>query len=1053
MTESAPDSDSISTFKKSNSRLFQWRSLKARVTFLTLGILVIAIWAMALYTSHALQGDMQRQLGDQQFSTTTLVAKGINEELKSRLNALEQYAKGRIVPSMLSNTVVLQERLEGSPAILSMFNGGIFVTGMDGVAIASVPVSAGRVGTSYMDRDFIALAIQEGKTSIGKPVMGKRLLAPVLSIAVPVRDAHGKVIGALAGTTDLGKPNFLDNVVQSSYGKNGGYLLIAPQHKLFVTATDKSRIMQPLPAPGVNAMLDQYMQGYEGFGVAVSSRGVSELSAAKGIPAAGWFVVATLPTEEAFAPIDAMKQRLLLSSLFFSLVVGALTWWLITRMLRQQLAPMLTASRALSSLTTDDQPIQALPVTSQDEIGELIGGFNRLLDMLRKREEALSDSAFLLKESQRIGLLGGWHADPIRNTVMWTEGVYEITELPLDFRPDLETALDAYLPDSRRMVVENLTRAIQTGNAFTIHVQVRGAQSGINKWCELRGYPHYDAEGRIDYLTGTLQDISERKQFEDVLRRSEQHFRAFFERSMVGMAETSPEKGWIEVNDRLCEMLGYSRDELVRMSWAEITHPDDMAADVAQFNRVLAGEIDEYTLDKRFIHRDGHVVFTHLALRCVRRPDGLVDYFVALLDDISWRKQAEIELRQHRDHLEKLVEERTAALSVAKESAEAANRAKSTFLANMSHELRTPMNAIMGMTSIALRRAEDPKLLDQLGKIESASQHLLHVINDILDISKIEADRLKLELTTFKFGEVLENLLSLLGHKAQEKQIKLLVDLDPEVPRQSFLGDPLRLGQILLNLTGNALKFTDHGSITVRARLLEDYQEDVLIRIEVADTGIGISPQDQQRLFTAFEQADGSMTRKYGGTGLGLAITKRLVQLMGGEIGVESTSGAGSTFWFTVRLGKASDAVLSAPTFAQETAEARLKASFAGTRILLAEDEPINREVSQGLLEDVGLAVDLAQDGAIAVGMAKQTAYALILMDMQMPNMNGIDATKAIRALPGYATTPILAMTANAFDEDRQVCIDAGMDDHIGKPVNPDRLFETLLKWLEHTKE
>ena len=924
MTESAPDSDSISTFKKSNSRLFQWRSLKARVTFSTLGILVIAIWAMALYTSHALQGDMQRQLGDQQFSTTTLVAKGINEELKSRVNALEQYAKGRVVPSMLSNPVALQERLEGSPAILSMFNGGIFVTGMDGVAIASVPVSAGRVGTSYMDRDFIALAIQEGKTSIGKPVMGKRLLAPVLSIAVPVRDAQGKVIGALAGTTDLGKPNFLDNVVQSSYGKSGGYLLIAPQHKLFVTATDKSRIMQPLPAPGVNAMLDQYMQGYEGFGVAVSSRGVSELSAAKGIPAAGWFVVATLPTEEAFAPIDAMKQRLLLSSFLFSLLVGALTWWLITRMLRQHFAPMLTASRALSSLTTADQPVQALPVTSQDEIGELIGGFNRLLEMLKKREEALRDSAFLLKESQRIGMLGGWHADPIRNTVRWTEGVYEITELPLDFRPDLETALDAYLPDSRQMVVENLNRAVQTGNAFSIQVQVRGAQSGMNKWCELQGYPHYDAEGRIDYLTGTLQDISE-------------------------------------------------------------------------------------------------------------------------------RKQAETELRQHRDHLEKLVEERTAALSVAKESAEAANRAKSTFLANMSHELRTPMSAIIGMTDLALRKATDPELRDQLGKVTQASQHLLHVINDILDISKIEAERLKLELTTFKLGEVLENLISLIGHKAQEIGLKLRIDLDPDVARLSLSGDPLRLGQILLNFTGNAVKFTAQGSVTILVRVAEEHPEDVLLRFEVQDTGIGINAEDQKRLFTAFEQADGSMTRRYGGTGLGLAISKRLVRMMGGEVGVESVEGQGSTFWFTVRLGKASDAVLSAPTFAQETNEARLKASFAGTRILLAEDEPINREVSQGLLEDVGLAVDLAEDGAIAVGMAKQTSYALILMDMQMPNMNGIDATKAIRALPGYATTPILAMTANAFDEDRQVCLDAGMDDHIGKPVDPERLFETLLKWLEQT--
>jgi CheY-like chemotaxis protein len=263
-----------------------------------------------------------------------------------------------------------------------------------------------------------------------------------------------------------------------------------------------------------------------------------------------------------------------------------------------------------------------------------------------------------------------------------------------------------------------------------------------------------------------------------------------------------------------------------------------------------------------------------------------------------------------------------------------------------------------------------------------------------------------------------------------------------------LLGDPLRFGQILNNLVGNALKFTAHGSITVRTRLLEDTPEGVLLRIEVVDTGIGIAQEDQIRLFNAFEQADGSMTRKYGGTGLGLAISKRLVQLMGGEIGVESTSGQGSTFWFTVRLSKASDTVLPGPAFTGKSAHERLLDEYAGTRVLLAEDEPINQEVSRSLLEEAGLIVDVADDGLQALELAKQNAYALILMDMQMPLMNGVEATIAIRTLPKYAKTPILAITANAFDEDRQICVDAGMNDHLAKPINSESLYQTLLAWL-----
>ena len=422
----------------------------------------------------------------------------------------------------------------------------------------------------------------------------------------------------------------------------------------------------------------------------------------------------------------------------------------------------------------------------------------------------------------------------------------------------------------------------------------------------------------------------------------------------------------------------------------------------------------------------------------------LADAFNAMMGEIAQRDQA---LQSQRDHLEEMVEQRTQALSIAKEAAEAANRAKSTFLANMSHELRTPMNGIMGMTSLALRGTADPKLRNQLAKIDLASRHLLAVINDILDISKIEADRMTLEHLDFRLRENVENLVSLVGQKAQEKGLGLHVDLPPDLADASLRGDPLRLGQILINLVSNAIKFTPAGSITLRVRCVAEQPGRLVVRFEVIDTGIGMTGEEQQRLFNAFEQADSSMTRKYGGTGLGLAISKRLVHLMGGDIGVESQPNAGSTFWFTACFDRVKPATSARPAH-NEPVEARLKQRAPGLHILLAEDEPINQEVTRSMLEETGFIVDLAEDGKAALELAQNRKYDLILMDMQMPKMNGIDVVKLIRTQPEYAHTPILAVTANAFSEDRARCLAAGMNDHIAKPIECALLYEKLLRWL-----
>jgi len=540
----------------------------------------------------------------------------------------------------------------------------------------------------------------------------------------------------------------------------------------------------------------------------------------------------------------------------------------------------------------------------------------------------------------------------------------------------------------------------------------------------------------------------------DLLRESEDLLNASQHLSMVGgwvwNVETQTmywTKETYRIHDLMWGEIEPGSTEHINRS-AECYGPEDRPKVMAAFQRCME-EGEPYDLEFPFTTAKGR----RLWIRTTAHPvleNGKIVRVIGNIMDITERKRAEAELDSHRHHLEQLVDMRTVELVTAKDAAEAANRAKSAFLANMSHELRTPMNGVMGMVEIARRRMADPKGLEYLDKAKGAANNLLGVINDILEISKIEAERMVVENIPLQISVVVENLTSTLGHKATEKGLRLATDLPAELAHAPLKGDPLRLSQILFNLVGNAIKFTKQGEVTLRARAVGETPEAVQVRFDVSDTGIGIEPEAQPRLFQSFEQADNSMTRKYGGTGLGLAICKHIVQHMDGEIGVDSTPGQGSTFWFVVPLKKRKqDAVAPAPTFMALTAKQRLQAEYAGTRILLAEDEPANREFANFHLGYAGLLVDVAEDGQQALELARQNRYALILMDMQMPVMNGVETTQAIRAASLNTTTPILVMTANDFEEDRDVCLNAKINDYISKPVDSERLYKTILGWLE----
>jgi PAS domain S-box-containing protein len=737
----------------------------------------------------------------------------------------------------------------------------------------------GRVGLNYMDRDHIAAALTTGTPTIGKPVMGKKVVAPSFAMTVPIRDAQGTVIGALAGATDMSKPNFLDSIGDGRYGKSGGYLILAPQHKLFVTASNnKSLVMQPLPTPGINRVMDRRIaEGFDGAAVNVNSLGAEVLTSSARIPAAGWILIATLPTAEAFAPISNVEHNLLVSTLVLTLLGSCLVWW----MLRRQLAPVIETAKTLADLAKMEAIPSPLPIVHQDEIGKLIGGFNRLLDSLAKRESELK------RESEKNRVLLQQSSDGI--FIVDIDGnVVECSSAActaLGYRYEEMIGMHVSRWDARWNDAE-LREMIKQHNAQQKRVQfetLHRRKDGTLFDAEISGLPlELDGKPLMFY---SVRDVTEHKQAEKLIENERTLLRT--------LLQSIPDLVWLKDTEGAYVTCNPAFEQFFGAPEAQITGKTDYdfvsRAQADQFRQrdldVMASKEPVIFEELVHYHTVGRDVLLDTTKTPMRDSQGKVIGVLGIAHDITERKAAEEEIRRLNADLEQRVMERTANL-------EASNKELEAFSYSVAHDLRTPLRGISGFARVieedyAARLDDAGK--DALHRVQAAAQKMGELIDDVLNLSRITR-------TEMNFEAVDLSALSLetIGELRSAEPGR---NVNCEIPSQlAARGDKRLLAVLLANLLGNAWKFT--GKLADARIELGMTEVDGKPVYFVRDNGVGFDMAHATNLFRPFHRLHGA--GEFAGTGIGLATAHRIVQRHGGRIWTDAAIGRGATFYFTL---------------------------------------------------------------------------------------------------------------------------------------------------------
>lgn len=675
------------------------------------------------------------------------------------------------------------------------------------------------------------------------------------------------------------------------------------------------------------------------------------------------------------------------------------------------------AGEAVGAIGVMDVQPRPRPSDAQIENLKVLARMASEMIALAEKERRQSEQLRLLRMSEEIAGLGHWRLDAETMRVTWSDQVYRIYGVTRDtFDPNLSDALEFIHPDDREVARQMVMRGLATGEGYQIRsrlIQTDGEERVVEGRCDTER----DSRGRVLSMFGVLQDVTEVERASLRIAESEQRHRLLADRATDIIITYGADTLVTYVSPSIERVGGHRPEDVVGRSVLDLIYPEDVPGVIENFREFVQAppEWQHRGVIYRGMPKGGGLRWFEARTSIIRDEEGRVVGFQDVVRDITETKQLQADLIEARDR------------------AEAGARAKSEFLANMSHELRTPLTSVIGFSGLLQQSAALPETERRYAdRIGTASEALLGVINDILDYSKLEAGAVEMEARAFDPQALAQAAAAMVEGQCEVKGLVLALDLDPDLP-PVLMGDEGRLRQVTLNFLANAAKFTATGRITLEVRWLGER-----LRVAVRDTGIGIAAEKIDTLFERFSQADNSTTRVYGGTGLGLSISRRLVEMMGGEVGAESRIGEGSTFWFEVPLTPGEARV-------EEDRTDGGGPGPGGLRVLMADDAPANRELVTAILGGMGVALETVEDGAQAVEAARDGGYDLILMDVHMPVMDGLDATRAIRAMPGaVGRTPIIALTANVQPEQVLRCREAGMDAHVGKPIQIPELLAAL---------